>query len=309
MKHRVLAGTLAIGLTLVACSKQNTTRVTTSSESGIIGGSDVEAGDETSLITAALYDTFNQSICTVSIIDREWVLTAAHCVENTAPKALAVIFERNLLDAPAGPTQQPVMRRVAEVFIHPQYTVTNQRFEQLAKDAEANGKDLSLEEIDEVTDWGDIALIRLSSPIPSTHKIVNMLPAHLSLSADQSIILAGYGVSDGALNTGDGVFRKVETVIAEPVRGESEILIDQRSGKGACRGDSGGPAYVSVDGNLYLVGVTSHGAYDKKNDCSQFAVYSSVQAFSTWISETMAQQPKTSNPVKNIANFPVAAAL
>lgn len=286
MKLRTLASTLVIGLTMVACSKQNSAPVASKGQ-GIIGGSDVAAGDETTLITAALYDSFNQSICTVSIIDREWVLTAAHCVEGTIPQALVVVFERNLADAPASPSQQPVMRRVTDFFIHPQYEATNQRFEQLAKEAEANGTELSSEEVDTITDWGDMALIHLASPIPATHQVATVLPPHLSLAAAQPIILAGYGVSDGALNTGDGVFRKVETVIAEPVRGTMEILVDQRSGKGACRGDSGGPAYVKVDGQLYLVGVTSHGAYDVKNDCSQFSVYSSVPAFNTWIADTM----------------------
>ena len=66
-----------------------------------------------------------------------------------------------------------------------------------------------------------------------------------------------------------------------------EITLDQTHGKGACHGDSGGPAYFfdkKLKKNI-LVGLTSRGT----GDCNKIAVYTSVLGYRKWISENAKQ--------------------
>ncbi|MES2965567.1 MAG: trypsin-like serine protease, partial [Bdellovibrionota bacterium] len=98
--------------------------------------------------------------------------------------------------------------------------------------------------------------------------------------------LSGYGNSNGKAGTGAGKLRWVETTIKKADYTKSEILVEQSKGKGACHGDSGGPAYVKVDGTLVLIGVTSRGVDDANNDCSVSAAYTSIPFYSAWIKRT-----------------------
>ncbi len=77
----------------------------------------------------------------------------------------------------------------------------------------------------------------------------------------------------------------------------SEASLDQRRGTGACHGDSGGPAYLALEGGYALWGVTSRGLNDPNDDCSQFAIYTKAMPYANWIVkakrflDTPTQQP------------------
>ena len=65
------------------------------------------------------------------------------------------------------------------------------------------------------------------------------------------------------------------------------MKIDNTNGKGACHGDSGGPAYVQdKNGNVFLAGVTSRAdeATDPEGKCIGKTIYTKVQPYLTWIS-------------------------
>lgn len=66
-----------------------------------------------------------------------------------------------------------------------------------------------------------------------------------------------------------------------------------------CRGDSGGPLTVKVDGEDYLLGITSFGGAD----CgSKPAVYTSVAAYRNWIFEAIGGDPGP--PPESATNCP-----
>jgi secreted trypsin-like serine protease len=95
--------------------------------------------------------------------------------------------------------------------------------------------------------------------------------------------LAGYGITDGKTRAGAGTLRKVEVKVSNAHFSATEVLFDQRNQAGACHGDSGGPAFLKVEGVSYLFGVTSRGYQDSQNDCAQYSIYTNILAQSSFI--------------------------
>ncbi|MNY53743.1 Trypsin [compost metagenome] len=111
--------------------------------------------------------------------------------------------------------------------------------------------------------------------------------------------LAGYGLTDGVNKTGDNLLRKTDVQIIEHF-GKTEVALDQSQGKGACHGDSGGPAFLKVAGVEYVWGITSRGiGKDGVDDCSLFSLYTKVTAQQAFVDGALATLavPKLLAPV------------
>ena len=278
---------------MVACApKSPNTSAIRSTGSEIVGGTAVSADNQIAQMTAILYDTKQSALCTVSILSDEWVLTAGHCVENSTASSLVVIFTNDINQLKAGATasglaQSPLAgktRRVLAFTQNPGYKATMDKIDQMDKDAQAKGGELSSADIDNVKDWGDITLIHLDGKIPAGYHAATLLGASHTFKKGESITLAGYGIDSKDNSDSAGTLRQVDVTVAEPVWGTTEILFDQTNGKGACHGDSGGPAYVkNADGTLALFGVTSRGVRDDADSCVQFAAYTNMQFYGEWV--------------------------
>uniref|UniRef100_A0A3B3CL93 Si:dkey-32n7.7 n=1 Tax=Oryzias melastigma TaxID=30732 RepID=A0A3B3CL93_ORYME len=103
----------------------------------IVGGADAAPGSWPWQVSLQLY---GKHLCGGSLINKEWVLTAAHCVVGTN-KFLVSLGHQNL----QGKNPNKVSRRVAAKIVHPDF----------------GGRTLD----------NDIALLRLSSPVTFTHYI------------------------------------------------------------------------------------------------------------------------------------------
>ncbi len=262
---------------------------------GIIAGANVGSQEELSRHTVALFSRHQGSdpggaICTGSLLPGNLVLTAAHCIDNL----MVVVFSQDFDSAQS-----------SQIFPVDKTSVSN--FWSSRRSADK--------------DHGDIALIHFQGTVPEGFSPVKLIGDASLLKNGNPVILAGYGVSHVAETpidertypdliksvetgkvvcddpktltncaqvdmTGAGLLRKTTVTIADKNFAQSEILLDQTKGTGACHGDSGGPAYISVDGSLYLWGVTSRGERDPKNDCSQYAVYTNVLYYRDWIDKT-----------------------
>lgn len=222
----------------------------------IIGGSPVAVADSIASTTVAFLN--GGALCTASIVAADLVLTAAHCVEGGSLSEMRIVFSRS-----AG---AQVTARVVKAVVPSRWRAVRE----------------------DEPDQGDIALVRFAGRLPAGYRAANLLADATGLRAGQAVTLAGYGITQTHPHTGSGRLRRVQVAIAEPNFGRTEILFDQRAGRGACHGDSGGPAFVERDGQLWLLGLTNRGYHDPADTCRQYAVYTKVSAYRKWLSAAAA---------------------
>jgi len=184
--------------------------------------------------------------CGATVIDENWIMSAAHCVDGytNAPQRfkikMGVYDYRN--DNEAG----EVVSTVSRVVMNTQYN----RPKQMAN---------------------DIALLRLSSPITFTDHIQPVcLPSNVNdvLAGNLNMIVTGWG----ATSEGGAVSAQLRQVVVPSMTsaqctGQYGNQIDTptmfcagRSGKDSCQGDSGGPIVIKrSDGRWYQAGIVSWG--------------------------------------------------
>jgi hypothetical protein len=201
----------------------------------ILGGTQATAGQFPNVVAIEA----GGGLCTGTLIDKEWVLTAAHCVQNISLGTIKVHFGTVDLHQSLGTTIGAAM-----AIAKPGFSEMN-----LGKN--------------------DIGLIKLSQPV------TDITPLPVNLVAEKApigigVTMVGFGAT-GASQTGSiGIEFVVEqtSVACSSFAGSDADLLcfNQVSGKGKCNGDSGGPSFAMIDGRLTQVGVTSFG----DRDCTQF---------------------------------------
>ena len=249
---------LALGLLAVpACVESDDLRTR---EQGIVGGQMVNPADYPSVV--ALEEGPGNWFCTGTLIATDWVLTAAHCVAEGPTTGLHVRFDDpDVNDATGGKVVA-----ISEVHAHPDF------------DWEA---------------WdNDIALVRLAEPVTDRAPT----PIHREVvAAATAVIDVGYGVADNN-DGGGGLLRSVDKVTADcagandpGVSGDNLVCMDANDGRGSCFGDSGGPAFMRVNGSLVVAGVTSGGTGELCG--AGWDLYTSVVAELAFVDATMSAPP------------------
>lgn len=251
--NKLLISGIMTGLALSACSPKTKDSSILTSGDGIIGGTLVQDTDKIQESIVAVYDAFEGQICTGSLLPNNIVLTAAHCV-GLFTEDMYVFFGTQI-------TETSERRRVDKVEVS-QYWETRRN---------------------EELNTGDIAMIHFMGEVPAGYKPTTFLSNKRLIKAGAEVVLAGYGISNGKTGDGVGILRTTKVKIADPNYSTSELLLDQTQGTGACHGDSGGPAYLEMNGKLLLVGITSRGVKDEANDCSQFSAFTSTLYYKSWI--------------------------
>lgn len=245
----------------------------------IVGGSKAPSDSYRWIVALAESDggtLFDRQFCGASLISQDWVVTAAHCVEDEIAARLQVVVGLTDLDDPSSAE----IRGVRGIYIHPGY-------------ANEQGDLLN-----------DIALLLLNDPVTTIDPV----------SFARSPSAAPPGLSVRALGWGDTLAKPryptelrmvdLEIVsIAFANRAYGVNLYDNRhlaamaAGKDTCSGDSGGPLFVTdgAPGDApLLVGITSFGL-----NCAQRGIpglYANVGNFAPWIDGFLALDGNGSAP-------------
>ncbi|XP_065363290.1 serine protease SP24D-like [Calliphora vicina] len=221
----------------------------------IVGGKNAKENQFPYQISLRYY---NQHICGGSIISKNYVVTAAHCVTTVSGSTIKKT-PVSIITIRAGSREVDsggVTVGVSQVNVHPNYRNFN----------------------------NDIAVVKLSKPLELNGSIQPIALATKSLKPGVKVVTTGWG----RLRTGGDTpqILQFNTLIsisnAECKRrignvATSTLCLSHTVGNGVCNGDSGGPAVYKNQ----LVGVTNFVV----GGCGSNAPdgYASVAFYSSWI--------------------------
>lgn len=210
-----------------------------------------------------MLETADGGLCGASLINDQWLVSAAHCKASVVTAYLG-LHDYNDLNANGVQALS-----VAKFINHPQY--------------------------DDVAQTNDIALLKLSTPVTYSDSVSPIcLPGGRRVQVDDKLIVTGWGAVAEKGATSNILLQTDVRVNPDSVCTEefgitpliaSQLCagIQGNQPHDACQGDSGGPLVKrDNDGQFWLAGVVSTGV-----GCAGHGIYSRVSEFEQWISETV----------------------
>lgn len=257
-KNKLSSSICSLGA-LIAITSLNTVAQPGDLKTEIVG--DVETTPNSRPYQVALLMNGRQG-CGGTLISKDWVLTAAHCLDSASTSSLTVKVGAHRMSAGDGTTH-----RVSQIISHENWRGANN-----------------------ITSGYDIAVLRLATPANG-----NVTPASLPTNAIANQIAAvgeyatvsGWGLTYGGSRTPSDILREVSLPIISNAACSNQLgtNVDNGAicgggpnGTSACNGDSGGPFAIKSGSKYYSIGTVSWG-----KNCVGATAFTRTSAYLNWI--------------------------
>jgi serine protease len=269
MKLAIASSVVLAALTALAtvgCSEsvgQDDSSAADTDSDDIVGGTEAAVGAWPG--TVALFSG-SQQICGGTLVAKNWVLTAGHCVRPGTPNGgiSKVVVGRHKLSTADGESI-PVKKAT--------------------RHAGFNSSTLD----------NDIALLELNAP--STGKLAKLVApsSFAGLSATEMLTVVGWGTMREGAFSGSDVLRQVDVPIIPNATCKTFSRYDTvtnnqicagftQGGKDSCQGDSGGPIFAKINNAKIQVGLVSWGIGCARANAP--GVYTKIANYGEWLKTT-----------------------
>ena len=255
--HRLLSWTCVAALALMAgCAAEENTPLPSQTQQPIVNGTPTSVGLPVGALTLMHPGGYSGSFCSATKISNSWLLTAAHCLDDSVgPTNLTPGIVRFYYGPDANNPGAGTLYEVDGFYLHPSYNPGNNQ--------------------------NDIALVHLTTPVGGANYAINSSAMGGSW-VGTSIRYIGYGVNDGINETGGGVKRQGDIPISQV---NTSTYYSNASGAnvGVCFGDSGGPGLYNNSGTWYVVGINSTVGAPSGDPCLGTGNHTRVDYYASWI--------------------------
>ncbi|KAH7643901.1 trypsin-1 [Dermatophagoides farinae] len=237
----------------------------------IVGGENAKFGQNPWQVAIVKHQFLNQKIsCGGALINRRWIVTAAHCVYKTPANNIKIrLGDYNL-------------KAQTEQYPHEEYGVRRK---------------VVHEGYNPATYQNDIALLELNQDvIYRPHILPICLPPKGRNFTGEKATAVGWGRTQYAVSTSPGILQKVDVEVLDSDdcqewmknAGRREKIFSNMlcagykdGGRDSCQGDSGSPLSLRDDNHIILIGLVSWGVGCARPNLP--GVYTRITEFVDWI--------------------------